>query len=365
MIKIKDLLNAIDNLAPFPLQEKYDNAGLLIGDPENEVRGVLLSLDCIESVVDEAIEKNCNVIVSHHPILFGSIKSLTGKDYVERVLIKAIKNDIALIAAHTNLDNVRNGVNDLIADKLRLVDRSILAPMKEGLLKLVVFVPGSSLDKVRQAMWNAGAGAIGNYDECSFNIKGSGTFKPLEGSVPFTGKINSLSVEEEVRVEVVLRKHSLSQVINAMRSAHPYEEVAYDVYPLLNEDHHTGAGLVGSLTDPIEPLDFLKILKDVMNAGCIRYTSLPVKKIRKVALCGGSGSFLLSKAIKAEADIFITADYKYHQFFDADDKIIIADIGHFESEQFTPHIFYGLIKKNFSNFAVHLSERITNPVNYL
>ncbi len=364
-MNVKNLLDSIEQLAPFGLQEQYDNSGLLIGDPKMEVKSILLTLDCTETIVDEAIENGCNVIIAHHPILFGPIKKITGRNYVERVLIKAIKNDIALIAVHTNLDNVRNGVNDLIADKLGLENRSILAPMADNLVKLVVFVPDAHADQVRKAMWEAGAGAIGDYDECSFNVKGQGSFKPLQGSSAFSGSIDTLKWEDETRIEVILRKHSKDKVIDAMLKNHPYEEVAYDMYSLLNKDHHAGAGIVGNLAEPVNTSDFLRNLKETMKAGCIKYTSLVVDEISRVAICGGSGSFLLNDAISSKADIFITSDFKYHQFFDAEDKIIIADIGHFESEQYTPEIFYRLLKKNFPTFAVRLSERITNPVNYL
>lgn len=364
-IAISELCKVIERFAPLQLQESYDNAGLIIGNPQAIVTGILISLDCTEEVLEEAMQKKCNVVVCHHPIVFSGLKKITGKNYVERTVIKAIKNDIAIYAAHTNLDNVLKGVNNKIADKIGLVNRKILNPLPGGLLKLVTFCPAKQAGKVRAALFEAGAGMIGNYSECSFNIRGMGTFKAGMGADPYVGKIGEPHTEEEERIEVIFPAGVQSELVKQLLSAHPYEEVAYDIYALNNPNPYMGAGLVGELESPEAENEFLKRLKTVFKAGCIRYTHLLNKSVKKVAVCGGSGSFLLQNAIKTGADIFITGDFKYHQFFDADKRILIADIGHYESEQFTGELFYELLTKSFTTFAVRLSETCTNPINYL
>jgi dinuclear metal center YbgI/SA1388 family protein len=363
-MKVKDVIARLEEMAPKSLQESYDNAGLLTGDLNMDVTGVLVSLDCIELVVEEAIATSCNVIVAHHPIIFKGLKSLTGKNYVERTIIKAIKNDIALYAIHTNLDNIRKGVNQKIADRLGLQNCRILAPKSGVLRKLVVFCPESSADLVRNALFEAGAGAIGKYDQCSFNLSGSGTFRASEGAVPFVGKVGEMHREPEVRIEVIFPEYLQNKVLERMRAVHPYEEVAYDLYALMNENQEVGSGLVGNLTQPMAPLDFLKMVKQQMKTDCIRYTGLTGKLVSKVALCGGSGSFLLNAAINSGADAYVSADFKYHEFFDAEDKLIIADIGHYESEQFTMELLHDFLTENFATFAVRLTTVNTNPLNY-
>ncbi|KAB1066196.1 Nif3-like dinuclear metal center hexameric protein [Salibacter halophilus] len=364
-MKIGDLVGFINESAPFQYQESYDNSGLITGNVNDEVKGVLCSLDCVEDVVQEAIEKNCNVILAHHPIVFGGLKSLTGANYVERTVIKAIKNDIAIIAAHTNMDNVHTGVNKKIAEKIGLEKLEILSPKNSILSKVVVFVPHDNVNDVREAMFRAGAGSIGEYDSCSYNLKGEGTFRAGEDADPHVGEIGTLHSEPETRVEVIVEKPKLGSVLTEMKNAHPYEEVAYDVYPLTKEHQEVGSGMVGFLPQPVEAMSFLKSLKTKLQTDLIRHTDIVSEKIEKVAICGGAGSFLLNDAIKAKADVFITGDYKYHQFFDADGKIIIADVGHFESEQFTAELFVELLQQNFSTFAIHLSKVNTNPISYL
>jgi dinuclear metal center YbgI/SA1388 family protein len=364
-MKIGDLVAFINESAPFQYQESYDNSGLITGNVNDEVNGVLCSLDCVEDVVEEAIEKDCNVILAHHPIVFGGLKSLTGSNYVERTVIKAIKNDIAIIAAHTNMDNVHTGVNKKIAEKIGLENLEILAPKTSILSKVVVFVPHDNVNDVREAMFRAGAGSIGEYDSCSYNLKGEGTFRAGEDADPHVGELGVLHSEPETRVGVIVEKPRLGSVLTEMKKAHPYEEVAYDVYPLANEHQEVGSGMVGYLPQPVEAMSFLKSLKEKLQTELIRHTDIVFEKIEKVAICGGAGSFLLTDAIKKKADIFITGDYKYHQFFDADGKIIIADVGHFESEQFTAELFVELLRQNFSTFAIHLSKVNTNPISYL
>ncbi|OFX60360.1 MAG: Nif3-like dinuclear metal center hexameric protein [Bacteroidetes bacterium GWB2_41_8] len=364
-MQIKHITQYIESIAPLSFQESYDNSGLIIGHPEDEISGILITLDITEAIVDEAISKNLNLIVAHHPIIFGGLKKLNGKNYIERCVAKAIKNDIAIYAAHTNLDGVFGGVNSKICEKLQLQNCRMLIPIPNFLKKLVTFVPVNDAEKVRQALFEAGAGNIGNYDSCSFNQSGLGSFKGNDKTNPYAGEKNQLHFEEETRIETIFPKHIQNKVIKALLESHPYEEVAYDIYPLDNDFTEGGTGMIGELAEPVDELDFLQNLKEIFNCRVIKHTQLLGKPIKKVAVCGGSGSSFLDKAIAQNADIYISGDFKYHQFFDAEQQIIIADIGHYESEQFTKEVFYELLTKKFPKFAVRLSEISTNPVNYL
>jgi dinuclear metal center YbgI/SA1388 family protein len=364
MLTVNDILQTLDSVAPFCYQESYDNSRLLCGDPQQAVTATLLSLDCTEAVVDEAIAKGCNVIVAHHPILFKGIQSLTGKTYVERVLIKAIQHRIALIAVHTNLDNQPAGVNGSIAQRLGLLDCAVLRPMERTLELLYVYVPHASREALEAALFAAGAGSIGHYDQCSFVYPGTGSFRPLSGANPVIGAVGTREFVQEHKVEVVIEQHVRGAVMQALRAAHPYEEIAYGLVPLANKNQTIGAGLIGHLSTPMMPQAFLGMVKESLKTACIRHTALPEKPISRVALCGGSGSFLLSDALKQGADAYISADFTYHQFFDAEGQILIADIGHYESEQFTPEIFYAYLSKKYPKFAFHFSAVNTNPVLY-
>jgi dinuclear metal center YbgI/SA1388 family protein len=364
-MQLKQITQFIESIAPLAFQESYDNAGLIIGHPEDEISGILITLDITEEILEEAIRKNLNLIIAHHPIIFGGIKKLNGKNYIERCVAKAIKNDIAIYASHTNLDSVFGGVNSKICEKLNLRNCHILAPAPNFLKKLVTFVPTADAENVRKALFDAGAGHIGNYDSCSFNSIGTGSFRGNEQTNPYVGEKNQLHVEEETRIETIFPKHIQSKVIQALLKAHPYEEVAYDIYPLDNTYPQSGIGMIGELETPVDEVDFLMLLKNNFNCSVVKHTQLLGKPITKVAVCGGSGSTYLSMAIAKKADIFISGDFKYHQFFDAEQQLIIADIGHYESEQFTKEVFYELLTKKFPKFAVHLSEINTNPVNYL
>lgn len=364
VLKIKDIISEIEKHAPLSFQENYDNAGLIIGDANTQFKSALLTIDTTEDVINEAIKLGANFIISHHPIVFSGLKKITGKNYIERTVILAIKNEIAIYAAHTNLDNVYNGVNKIIGEKLGLVNCSILAPLGNQLKKLVTFVPEAHAEKVRSAIFDAGAGMIGNYDSCSYNISGKGSFRALKNANPFVGEVGEIHYENEIRFETVFPEHLKSDVVKALLMAHPYEEVAYDIYSLDNKYYMAGAGMIGELNKEIESSSFLNELKKVFKVPIIRHTRLLNKKIKKVAFCGGSGSFLLKNAINQKADIFITGDFKYHQFFDAENQIVIADVGHFESEQYTKELFYDILTKKFPNFAFHFSEVNTNPVNY-
>lgn len=363
-MKIKDIINTLDEFAPLSYQESYDNAGLLTGDASLDCTGAICTLDATEEVILEAKQKGCNLVVAHHPVIFNGLKTITGRNYVEKTMITAIKNDIAIYAIHTNLDNILFGVNGKMADKLNLQNRKILLPKPNTLLKLYVFIPAEHTEKVRKAIFAAGAGNIGNYNEVSFIINGKGTFTPGEGANPFLGKIGEKEEVNEEKVEVIFPSYLQEKVISAMIQAHPYEEVAYDLVPVNNFQHNIGSGILGELEPAMDEKDFLQLVKNQFNLQVIRYTPLLNKQVKKVALCGGAGSFLIKNALSANADFYITSDVKYHEFFDADNKIVIADIGHWESEQFTIDLLYDVLRLKFITFAVLKSEIKTNPVNY-
>jgi dinuclear metal center YbgI/SA1388 family protein len=364
MLKIKDITNYLEEIAPIRLQESYDNSGLILGSPENEIISALVTIDVTEEVIDEAIQKNIKLIIAHHPIIFSGLKKITGKNYVERVLLKAIKYDIAIYAAHTNFDSIIGGVNSKICEKLNLQNCKILQPAEGLLKKLVTFIPEEHIEKVRKAVFNAGAGHIGNYDCCGYNSEGFGSFRGNEKTNPFVGEKGKIHYEKEIRFETIFPTFLQGKIIQALLNSHPYEEVAYDIYPLENRFENVGMGMAGELPEEIKEDEFLQLLKRTFNTGVIKHTKLKGKPAKKIAVCGGSGSFLLNQAITAKADFFVTGDFKYHQFFDAENKIVIADIGHFESEQFTKELFYELLLKKFPTFAVRLSEVNTNPVFY-
>jgi len=361
---IAEIITPIEKFAPLAYQESYDNCGLLTGNLNWECSGVLCTLDATETVVLEAKEKGCNLIVAHHPIIFSGLKKITGKNYVEKTIITAIKNDIAIYAIHTNLDNVFTGVNNKIADKIGLINRKILVPKQNMLSKLFVFVPENAAEKVKEAIFNAGAGHISNYSECSFAASGIGTFKGNEYSSPTIGEPMVRSTIPEIKIEVILPTFLQHYVVAKMIEAHPYEEVAYDIVNLNNTYQNVGSGIIGDLELGVEEINFLNFLKKQFGLKVIKHTKLLDKPIKKVALCGGSGSFLIKNVIAAKADIYITADIKYHEFFDADNKILIADIGHWESEQFTPDLLMEILKANFPTFAILKSEVDTNPIAY-
>lgn len=363
-MRLSALIKHLEDYAPSNYQEDYDNSGLIVGDINQEIQGAVVALDCTEAVVDEAIANCCNLIITHHPIVFKGLKRITGKTYVERVVLKAIRNNIALYAIHTNLDHVKNGVNGVICDRLGLQGAIVLSPKRGLMKKLVTFCPEALAPVVRGALFDAGAGSIGNYSDCSFNTGGTGTFKGGKGTNPYVGEQGVQHHEAEVRIETVFLAQDERKVLLALFEHHPYEEVAYDIYPLENKLETVGAGMVGWLEEELDGRDFLKLVKDRMDTSVIRHTKMLPGKIKKVAVCGGSGSFLLKEAMAAGADAFVTADFKYHEFFDADEKIVIADIGHFESEQFTSDLLIDIIQEKFPNFAIRLTEHNTNPINY-
>ncbi|NJK86017.1 MAG: Nif3-like dinuclear metal center hexameric protein [Bacteroidales bacterium] len=361
---LKEIISVIESFAPLRYQESYDNSGLQVGDVNMDVRTALLSLDVTEEVIAEAIEKKADLIITHHPLLFTGLKKITGNSYIERCILQLVKNNIALYSAHTNLDSVVAGVNGKICEKLGVVNSKVLSPVEGELRKLVTFVPVDHIEKVRSAIFDAGAGVIGKYDCCSFNIEGTGTFKGSDETNPFVGERGQLHFEKEVRIETIFPKAIQKKVLQSLLKAHPYEEVAYDIYPLDNAFEKTGMGMIGSLPNPMNVIEFFNKVKELFGVKVIRHSKIHREKIDRIAVCGGSGSFLISKAIHQGADVFLTGEIKYHQFFDAENKIILVDIGHFESEQFTLEIFYELLTKNLSKFAVHFSKINSNPVNY-
>ena len=363
-MKISAIVSALERIAHPSLQESYDNSGLLTGDPNWECSGVLCTLDSTEEVIAEAAECGINLVVAHHPLIFTGLKRLNGSNAVERTLILAIRHQVAIYAIHTNLDNRADGVNKVIADRLGLIRHRVLDPRNGGLRKIQVYVPIDRAEAVRSAMFAAGAGHIGNYDECSFNTEGSGTFRAGKGAEPFVGQPGERHIESELKMEMVLPAHAAPQVIAAMKKHHPYEEVAYDLTVLANPHPSEGAGLLGELEEPVDPPEFLARLKQAFGTGIIRHTALPHRPLQQVAVCGGAGAFLIGRALAARADAFVTADLKYHDFFQARSSMLLADIGHFESEQYTADLLVEVLVKKFPNFAVLKSRVNTNPVRY-
>jgi len=364
MHKIKDIINYLEEIAPSAYQESYDNAGLITGNQQADVTGVLITLDSTESVIEEAITKECNLVIAHHPIVFKGLKKITGKNYVERTIIKAIKHDIAIYAIHTNLDNIINGVNQKIADKLGLNKLRILQPKSSTLSKLVTLSPKKYTQKITQALHDAGAGHIGQYDQCSFSTEGIGSFRPSELADPHIGTEDQQESVTEDRIEVILPTHLQHNILAALHEAHPYEEVAYYLSAISNKNQEVGAGIIGELGASMSSPEFLQYLKEKMELKVIRHTNAIHDKIQKIAICGGAGSFLLPHAIRSQADVFITGDFKYHEFFDAEDHLMIADIGHYESEVFTKELIHDILSQKFASFAFNLSEINTNPISY-
>lgn len=365
MVRVRDILKEIEQYAPLPLQEDFDNAGVQVGDINQPATGVLFCVDVTEEVIDEALELDCNLIISHHPLAFKPFKSLTGSTYIERCMIKACKHDLVIYAAHTNLDNATGGVNYKLAEMIGLQNVRILSPLKASLLKLVTFVPTSHAEAVRQALFNAGAGCIGNYDSCSFNVSGEGSFRAKEGANPFCGEIGDLHTEPEVRIETVLPVSMKSAVIKSLMSVHPYEEPAYDLYPLANNWTQAGSGVVGELPESEDEQSFLLRIKNIFHLKSLTHSPFTGKNIREVAICGGSGAFLIKDAIAYGADVFITGEAKYNDYYNVEDRILLAVIGHYESEECTKEIFYTIISKKFPTFALHFSNVNSNPVKYL
>jgi len=364
-MKIKEILSILEEMAPVAFAEDFDNVGLLIGNQENEATGILVCHDALESIIDEAVAKNCNVVVCFHPIIFSGLKKITGKNYVERSVLKAIKNDIAIYAVHTALDNHKNGVNKIFSNALGLVNTKILIPKQNVIQKLVTYTIPENATVLRNALFDVGAGKIGNYEDCSFNSKGIGTYMGNEDSNPEIGNRFEFVENEEIKIEVTFEKHLQSKILEALFTNHIYEEVAYEIYDLQNTHQNSGLGMIGELEKPMNEKEFLAFVKDKMQCGGIRHSALLGKMIQKVAVLGGSGSFAIKNAIQQKADVFLTADLKYHNYYEAENQLVLADIGHFESERFTKDYIVDFLKKKIPNFAVNFSEENTNPVKYL
>lgn len=363
-MQVKDFTSIIEEFSPLGLQEDYDNAGLICGSPVSEVRSILLTTDITENVINEAIEGGHNLIISHHPLTLQGLKNIVPDNDIKRCLVKAIKHDLNLYSAHTNIDAVANGVSGKMADKLQLIHREILQPAGK-LFSLVFYTPIENAEKVRNAVLDAGVGHIGNYSRCSFNNTGQGTFLANNNAHPYVGKKGVLHTENEIRTEITVPEYLLRRSIQALTDTHPYEEPVWNVVDLHNTNPATGFGIVGELETETDSLKFLEHVKETFHCGIIRHTDICKPKIKRVAVCGGSGAFLTKTAIEKQADIYITGDYKYHDFFNSANRLVIADIGHYESEQFTKEIFYELVTKKISKFAVQFSMVKTNPINYL
>lgn len=363
-MKIKEIITLLDEFAPLAYAEDFDNTGLLVGDQEATVTGILVTLDTLEAVVEEAIEKKCNLIVSFHPIVFKGLKKLTGATYVERVVQKAIKNDIHIFAIHTALDNSFEGVNAQICNTLELVHKKILVPQKQTIKKLTTYAPPQAVDSIKKALFSVGGGTIGNYQECSFTSLGTATFKGNEHSNPVVGKKGVTQTASELMIAMTFPKHLEKNILSALFDSHPYEEVAYEVTTLENTNQHIGMGMIAELENPMSEDAFLMYLKEKMNTQCIRHSKKTNKTIKKVAVLGGSGSFAISDAIAQGADVYVTSDLKYHDFYTAENKILLADIGHYESEQYTKELLHTYLTKKITNFAVVLSQINTNPISY-
>ncbi|MBZ5859248.1 Nif3-like dinuclear metal center hexameric protein [Flavihumibacter profundi] len=364
IMQISQIIQELERFAPGSYQESYDNAGLLCGEAIWQCSGVVVALDATEAVIEEAVMKGCNLVVAHHPIVFSGLKKITGKNYVEKTLIRAIKNNVAIFAIHTNLDNVMEGVNGKIASLLGLVNQAVLLPKAGMLKKMYCFVPDGHLDAVRDALFAAGGGQIGQYSECSFEAQGRGTFKPGEGTMPFSGTYGVRHNASEIRLELIYPAYLETALVRALKQSHPYEEVAFDLVQLTNEHPRVGSGICGNLPEEMAENDFLELLKSIFKVPVVKHSPLLGRPVKKVALCGGAGSFMVSRALQLKVDAYITADMKYHEYFDANGSLLIADVGHFESEQFTVDLLYDILAKKFPTFAVFKTGVLTNPVNY-
>ena len=364
-MKIKEIVSALERFAPLPLQDGFDNAGLQIGLTEAEATGALLCLDVTEAVLDEAIGLGYNLVIAHHPLLFKGCKSITGRDYVERCILKAIKNDIVIYAAHTNMDNAWGGVNFKIAEKLGLKNVRVLEPKEEALVKLVTYVPVAQAEEVRNVLFAAGCGCIGRYDSCSYNVEGSGTFRAQEGTHPYCGAVGELHTEAEVRIETIVPAYRKAEAVRALLKVHPYEEPAFDLYPLQNTWQQAGAGVIGELEKPETELEFLKRVKKTFEVECLRHNKLMGREIQTVALCGGAGAFLLPLAIRQRADVFLTGEIKYHEFFGWEDRLLLLEAGHYETEQYTQQLLQEIVKQACPSLPTRLTTVRTNPIHYL
>ncbi len=364
-MKIKEITAHLEHLAPLYLQEDYDNSGLQVGDIDKELTSVMLCLDVTKQVVDEAISLGANMIISHHPMIFKGIKSLRPGRELDDMIIKAIKNDICIYSAHTNLDSMLGGVSYALADKLGLVDVKPLQVSKGKLYKIVVYAPRTHTQSLSDAIFRTGAGEIGNYSKCSFTVSGEGSFFPKDGANPYIGKCGELEILAEDKIEVLAKDVELSAVVDAIRANHPYEEPAYDIIEVEQKYAKAALGVVGYLPNPMTVVGFLANVKELTGSG-VKYSDFNKEMIHKVALCGGSGSFLIGGASAVGADAYLTGDIKYHDFFGYEDKMLLADIGHYESEKYTIELIHNFLVEKFGeNIDINTTKIKTNPINYL
>ena len=363
-MRIEKIISIIEKWAPTAYAEDFDNVGLLLGNAEAECMGILITHDVTENVIEEAVEKKFNLIICFHPIIFSGLKKLTGKTYVERVVTKTIKNDIAVYAIHTALDNHKEGVSYSLAVALGLKNIQILMPQKNTLKQLITYVPKENSATLLEALYQSGAGALGNYDQCSFITEGTGSFRGNENSKPHLGKKLIREEVREVQLSLVFQKHLEGKIIQTLFENHPYEEIAYQVHPLDNTNQGIGIGSIGIFGEEITEQDFLKLVVEKLETSFIRHSALSKRKIKKVAILGGSGSFVIPTAKQKKVDALVTADLKYHDFFQAEGHILLVDGGHYETERFTKKLIYNHLIEKLPNFAIALSKSITNPVNY-
>ncbi len=365
-MKLIEIIEYLETVAPLSYQESYDNSGLLVGNENLTIKSVLTCLDCTEEVIEEAINKKCNLIISHHPIIFNSFKKITSSTYNERVILKAVKNDIAIYAIHTNLDNIQGGVSFILANKFGLLNPKILKKKENTITQLITYCPETHIKKLESALFSVGAGKVGSkYDQCSFISQGVGGFRPLDKANPYIGSKNERFSQNEDRLELVFPSYLEKNIIQTLFDTHPYEEVAYELIRLGNKDETIGSGVIGELKSEMDVLSFFKLLKKYMPFKFLKHTKFSNQaKVKTIAFCGGSGVSLLQEAIIQKADIYISSDFKYHDFFEVDNKIIAVDIGHYESEQFVPNLISEILKKKFPKLAVILTKINTNPISY-
>ncbi len=362
---VSQIVDYLEDLFPPSIQEEYDNCGLLIGNKLDNVDAALVCLEITPDVIEEAKKSGCQMIISHHPLIFNGLKRLTGQNDTQRMVEDAIISRLNIYALHTNLDNSAQGLNQDLCRRLGVVNPTVLQPKSSMLRKLVTFCPISHAERVRQSLFDAGAGKIGNYDSCSFTSDGTGTFRPLDEANPFVGVRGELHSEPEVKIEAIYPSYLELGILKSLFAAHPYEEVAYDILLLGNVAPYAGSGMIGTLEQPTIARQFLQMIKEKLSIHCLRYSGNDSRMIKKVALCGGAGNFLIPDALKAGADLFLTGDLKYHDFFVGEQHMVLADIGHYESEQYSINLIIDCLNRKFPTFAALKTNVITNPILYI
>lgn len=361
-MRCKDIFDRIERWAPREIAWERDNIGLQVGSADREVNKILLTLDLTEPALKKALEQNCSLIITHHPLIFNPLKKIDIQNNLKsRLIEKLIKNNITLYSAHTNLDYTKKGVSFILAEKLALKNLRFLSPIERTQSKIVVFTPSYSLEKVSDAIFSAGGGIIGEYSECSFRSNGKGTFRGSELSNPSIGIKKKKEIVDEIRLEVVADNWKINSVMHAIKKVHPYEEPAIDIYPLKNRGNY-GVGAVGELNKPMSAAYFLNYVLDKLKIRNFRYSGKSGGMISKIAVCGGAGSEYINDAVNAGADAFITADVRYHAFQEAEGKILLIDAGHYETEIFALDAVSRFLKKNFEDIEIIKFTKNVNPV---